>query len=69
MLEAGVDVVEEAVAVPPDEVEDDESELTELLVLPPDVASLLPPVAVASPTSLGRCCVDPPEELDRLSFL
>ncbi len=69
MLEAGADVVEEAVAVPPDEVEDDESELAELLVLPPDVASLPLLVAVASPMSLGRCCADPPEELDRLSFL
>jgi hypothetical protein len=73
VLDAGLDFVEEvaAASLPLDEleVEDDESE--PLVPLEP-FADESPPLVLVdeeSPVSLGRCWVDPPEELDRLSFL
>ncbi|CAJ65022.1 MULTISPECIES: hypothetical protein [Frankia] len=49
-----------AVAAEDDSELDDES-------LPP--AELVALVLAASAVSFGRCCVEPPAELDRLSFL
>ncbi len=48
--------------------DDDESELAvDDESLPPAELSALE--LVASAVSFGRCCVEPPAELDRLSFL
>nr|WP_235948703.1 hypothetical protein [Candidatus Frankia alpina] len=70
MLEAVLDVegADEDEPLLAAAVDDDESELAvDDESLPP--AELPALELVASAVSFGRCCVEPPAELDRLSFL